>query len=71
MWLVGTELAVTTASGRGDPCYEWICFATKPGTTFEELADSGQFASIDSKLMSQLFNMLKDNFAREVLLVVK
>ena len=47
-WLIGTELTVATASGRGQVAYEWICRACRPLVTMDDLEQTGDFDSLDA-----------------------
>ena len=45
---------VTAASGRPDEAFAWILEVEQKGTTYESLADSGEFLTLDTKLQAAL-----------------
>ena len=66
-WKQETFEAVCSASGRPKLCLPWIRAVEKEGTTFESLADSGDFETLDAKLATALTKLLKkDDLKRKV-----
>jgi len=41
--------AVVAASGKGNLAFQWIREVEEPGTTYESMADSGDFQTLDVK----------------------
>ena len=56
-----------SASGRPDECFIFLRKIEEPGVTFESLADSGEFSSLDAKIAKACANILKnDDLKRKV-----
>ena len=60
-WLIQTSRKVATATSRSDEAYAWFLEVQKPGTTFEQFADSGTFGSLDGKLFVALEDKIKNH----------
>ena len=68
-WLTNVRKKVAGASGRSDAAFRWILAVEAPGQTFEALADSGDFSSLDAKLGADynLYNSLNMRAQRATL----
>jgi len=49
-----TNEAVIAASGRPEDCFRWMLEAEHPQATFESLAHSGEFLTLDMKLAASI-----------------
>ena len=59
-WMIQTSRKVATATSRSDEAFLWFLGVRKPGTTFEQFADSGTFGSLDGKLFVALEEKVKN-----------
>ena len=65
-WLDDVRDAVVAASGRSNSAFLWILRVEEPNMTFEQLADSGDFESLDMKLLLALQRRLSGGLQRKV-----
>ena len=65
-WFIQTSRAVATASARPDEAYKWLLETRADKATFESLADSGIFGSLDGKLFIALETRLKSPLTAKV-----
>ena len=63
-WKIALRLEVVVASGRPQPAFNWITQTENPNTTFEEMADCGEFESLDCKLAAALGKIAKGSIGR-------
>ena len=57
---------MSAASGVPDLAFPWILRVEEPDVTFDELSNSGEFATLDAKLASSLSVGLTGDLARKV-----
>ena len=65
LWKLAFRRAVAAASVRPDDAFIWIC-AVEEASSFEELADSGEFAELDALLANEWDKILPGDFKRQV-----
>ena len=63
-WKIALRSEVVAASGRPRAAFDWIIETENPKTTFEELADCGEFESLDCKLAAALGKIAKGSIGR-------
>jgi hypothetical protein len=64
--MIQTSRRVASATTRSDDAYVWFLAVKKPGTTFEQFADSGAFSSLDGKLFTALEGKIKPPLSLKV-----
>ena len=57
-WIAHAEQDVVAASGMPERAYAWIIDASDKAVTFDELGNTDQLCSLDSKLQSALMKMV-------------
>ena len=63
-WKIALRFEVVAASGRPKSAFNWIIETENQKTTFEELADCGEFESLDCKLAVALGKIAKGSIGR-------
>ena len=63
-WKIALRSEVVAASGRPKSALNWIIETENPRTTFEEMADCGEFESLDCKLEAALGKIAKGSIGR-------
>ena len=63
-WKIALRFEVVAASGRPKSAFNWIIETENPKTTFEEMADCGEFESLDCKLAAALGKIAKGSIGR-------
>ena len=65
-WKRSLKDKVMAASGVPDLCFPWIYYVEKQGVTFEQLEDSGPFASLDHKLGAIVYDLSQGDLRRRL-----
>ena len=58
-WIASVENSVVNNWPTYEGLLDWIIFASKPTTTYEQLADSGGYITPDQKLATALLYVIK------------
>jgi len=65
-WKVAVRDEIAGASGDPDASFTWITQIEKEGITIENLASSGEFASLDAKLVAGLAKIVTGDLSRTI-----
>ena len=57
---------ITGASGDPDASFKWIHQVEKPNIKIEDLAESGEFASLDAKLAAGIAKVAQGDLGRAI-----
>ncbi len=68
-WMIQSSRRVANATHRSDDALPWVLAVQKPGATFESLADSGAFSTLDGKLFIALEEKIKPPLSHKVQLI--
>ena len=70
-WQAAVRQEVVSASGRGQPAFDWVLEVEDENSTFESLQDPGMFPSLDAKLASAIARVAKGRIAKRLSLKTK
>jgi hypothetical protein len=65
-WRINMRNAVVAASGKGNLAFQWIREVEEPGTTYESMADSGEFSTLDVKLAASITAIAHGELGRKI-----
>jgi hypothetical protein len=70
-WKSAIRIEIAAANRKGDEGFTWALKAESASVTYEELADSDGFASLDSKLAAALTKIANGELGRRITLAVE
>jgi hypothetical protein len=70
-WRNNTRSEIAAASNKPEACFRWVLEAEAPTATYDLLADSGEFGTLDIKLAAALTKVATGEIGRKVTLAVE
>jgi len=70
-WRNNTRGEIAAASHKPEACFRWVLEAEAPTATYDLLADSGEFGTLDIKLAAALTKVATGELGRKITLAVE